>query len=109
MCEMGKSGTLLLWWVPVLRTVPARDNNCIYSGTFSFNFKHLYFLKLLHHSMFSCDIKLTYSSSYIERVSALLLILTIVFYTLKHVLSEMIETVPLYTIRNSDERQTSHV
>jgi uncharacterized membrane-anchored protein len=38
----------------------------------------------------------TYSSSYTEHVAALILYLVHVFYTLRHVLSEMIEIVPPY-------------
>ena len=39
---------------------------------------------------------LTYSSNYTEHVAALMLYLVLAFYTLRHVLSEVIEIVPPY-------------
>jgi hypothetical protein len=85
----------------VIRIVPPSDQNCTYRGTFlikcmefshflnNYNIKHFHIKKILYTQ-----------SSYTEHVSALTVYLVHVFYTLKHVLSEMIEIVLSYCILN---------
>jgi hypothetical protein len=81
--------------MPLIRIVPPSDRDCTYGGTFMINCKE-------YSNFYSSNIKhfhtknLTYSSIYTEHVSAEILYLLQVFYTLQHVLSEMIEVVPHY-------------
>jgi hypothetical protein len=73
--------------MPVIRVVLASVRNCTYRGKFSIN------CEVFYHSFNrygKSDIYLTYVWRYTENVSP--------FYVLKHILSEIIETVsPCYT------------
>jgi hypothetical protein len=72
--------------------VDATDRNCTYGGTFSINCKEfpIFYNNNIKHFRKK---NLTHSSNYAEHVSALILYLVHVFYTLKHGLSEMVEIV----------------
>jgi Ca2+/Na+ antiporter len=76
----------------MVRTVPPSGRNCSYGGKFRPTVRSLLFFIITILIMFIRK-NLTLSSSYTEHVSALILYLVYVFYTLKHGLSEMIEIV----------------
>ena len=79
--------------MPTIRTVPSSDHNCTYGGTFSI------YCKEFSNSFLKLQIKHFHMKTKSDMFIKLRTIcFSTVCYTVKHVLSEMIEIVPPYHI-----------